>query len=1728
MLAGWSWRRFASCCWAVAGLGWCMLSAASAAAAQADYVWLESEQPTRANVEVNTDEWAGDARLSGRKWLKVARDAEEIAQKWPRDGGLLEYDFSIERSGAYEVWNRVGLESVRSPFEWRVDQGAWRTIAPEMLTCDLVEMGFWCEVAWIKLGEVTLDAGRHTLQIRPLPSFKEEKTREAGPDGKDREVVMRRPEKILYVSDCLCVSAGPFRPNGAFKPDADWQTDEDRQAAANVFAISDDAASAERIETPLAGLWQVCRFDEQEVTDRTGPTKVLPDADNARWMAIAVPGNKFEVKPQLRFCHRLVYRARVKAPAELAGRSFILRLPSQSLIASVHVNGQFLGWTKAPFAQWDCDVTRAMRPGEINEICVVIKDTYYAFSEKKSGKSCRASFNVPVEWMGTKSWVTQFYDFPIAQQIYGQAAGLLETPSLIAAGNVYAADVFARPAVREKQLGLELTLANPWPEARTVRVTNRIVPVAYAGPAAGGFTPHGEPEKTFATREITVPAQSQRTVQLAEAWENPRLWWPDDPALYQIVTTVEADGRAADVCRTTFGFRQWEWDGPQFRLNGVPWQLWADITAAGGDDDPEAAIARWRADGQNMWRFWGQRFGGLDKGPALDLMDARGIIVRRSGIFDGMGAQYLHQLANGSELFDNWIDQLSAEVRQLRNHPSVLIWSIENEITFINSRNLGLAQRVEPEIARGARAILALDPTRPVMVDGGNCLMDESLPVNGVHYQEPCWRDYPDEAYTLEKAYAAHEKGGLAWASGGKIPWRLVPDRPIFMGESFFVRGNSPAAYSQMAGEACFAGWGPATRRGAGLIAKMIAEGHRWHGVAAHHFWLDSSDVDGMHFNSWKPVCVFCRQWNWTFGGGAQVPRTLMVLNDTHFADPIQMAWELRVEGRSAAGQQQTFALAPGQHQQTEITLAVSRVERRTAAEFILTCSRGGREVFREVKPVAILPPDAAPKPSLAAAELAVIDPHGTAKARLHSRGIAFTEVGGVADVPAQARVVLVGKDALSARDATDPRWLALAARGARVLVLEQTQPLHFQALPADLTPTDFVGRVAFMENTDHPLFAGLNQADFFTWSGDHVVYRNPYKKATQGAISLAHCDEMLGCSAIAECPVNQGLLVLCQMVVGDKLATDPVAQRLFDNLLLYGEQYQLEQRATAVAMPADSPALKLLADSGLKFTAVDDPLAALTDGAYQIVIFAATPQNVKTLADAADRVRAFAARGGWLMAWNVGPDAIADFARLVGVDHVLRPFELERVTLATLRDPLAAGLTVRDVTLESAEKIFPWAGDKYLVDDEFSYVVDLDDIGPFCEIPGSRAGDAAAARAANAGWPRNMVNGFTSADGWKLIHYVECANPSRTFKLPREEEIRGISIVLNTHYAKASKVELFYDDDPQPVVLSTKADNSREDFELTPRKARRLTLKLGGFDLVQKISGIDNVWIRVTRSAEWHDKVKPLLNLGGLVKYPQGKGGVVLNQLLIKPSEAVSVNAQKKQTIVATLLRNLHATFAGGRVLTTANLRFHPLPLEEQCNQYLTADRGWFDAKLDLSHLPVGNQDFAGVAYAIRDFRTSPSPSCVMLAGPGARGQLPQAVTGLRVGRSADVLFFLHAFNRTAQWRRNRPTDEPPVVFRYIVHYADGQRAEIPVVYGESVDHWLSADPAGLKNASLAWAAPFPGRQIPEQAVVYQLAWHNPRPEAPIATVDLEYADQGSRYGTPALLALTAANTSD
>ena len=352
-------------------LGMAIILALRTAAVAGDFAWMEGEQPSSTNyTKYDVASWAGNPILSQGKWLRIQIAAGDAAKVVPQEGIVLGYEFVAPSAGNYEVWNRIGYEFVRSPFSWRIDNGPWREVLPSELTIDLALLTDWNEVAWCKCGTAEVAQGKHRLEIRLSRWFKTTNNQ-------------REEQQIFYCSDALCVSKPPFRPNGKFKPDAPCQDRHDAAAAKHVFAMPSGAQPGDRVETSLAGPWQIARWDELTVSeeDRTRPIESVPGVERLFWYGVEVPGDRNEKRPDMAYCHRYVYRTRVDVPADLAGRAFFLHFQATSLIASVIVNGQFCGAAPLLFAPWDCDVTKAVQAGRRNEIVVAVKDAYYAVTK---------------------------------------------------------------------------------------------------------------------------------------------------------------------------------------------------------------------------------------------------------------------------------------------------------------------------------------------------------------------------------------------------------------------------------------------------------------------------------------------------------------------------------------------------------------------------------------------------------------------------------------------------------------------------------------------------------------------------------------------------------------------------------------------------------------------------------------------------------------------------------------------------------------------------------------------------------------------------------------------------------------------------------------------------------------------------------------------------------------------------------------------------------------------------------------------------------------------------------------------------------------------------------------------------------------------------------------------------------------------------------------------------
>ncbi len=1726
-----------------------------AALGAADFAWIEGEAPTakpslpaglpEGSVKYG-DAWGLSRIMSDGKLLHLNISDGEV-EKFVKDGLTFAYDLKVKAGGKQEVWARIGYEFVRSPIRWRVAGGAWQEVTAERVTTDVQQIQTWNELAWLKFGEIEATPGTLRLELQ-------------WPRLEHKEGDKVKVERILGMLDAVCVAApGVFHPSGMWKPGEDQRGDAEKAAEALVFKLP-EATGAERSAVALTGTWQMSGWDElvelgqhKEPAGRLQGVDALPALDSLRWFAYPVPGDRNAQHPELVFQHRFIARCRVEVPKSLTGRSFRLDLQRFNTIATVFVNGTACGWSKDHSTAWNVDVTKGVKPGQVNEIAVVIKDRYYSLNPTIDHGNQRGWIgyrNTPNGFLSDNQGTCSLHDLAVAADA---SVGMTEPVTLVAAGPAYVTDAFVKTSVKDKRIAVETTLCNPG-AARTVSVALAAVPWAKAS--------SGKPTKEFKTVEVKLAAGETKMVEIADTWADPQLWWPDDVHLYDLVATVSEGGKPVDVSRTRFGFREWAWDSHMFKLNGVPWQLYGDIDT---NFDPQALTEQAKKSGQNVMRLWANGgLKGMTRDATLGYFDETGMVVRSCGTFDGQMANYGGGLSEEVEidgkkvrrakqsLMTNWKSQLAAWVRAERNHPSILIWSVENEITFINSCNLGQADAYEPGVSDAIRnVVMKVDPTRPAMVDGGNALKDESLPVNGAHYTETYnahWRDLPDGSYTRDHWYTPEAKS--------RGMWRMVPDRPIFAGEVFFATGYGTEQFATIGGEKCFIGigeTGDAMRR----LGQVFNEGWRWGEVSAWQHWLGGGF--GRYWNGWQSVAVLCRQWDTSFAPGQPVPRTLRVFNNTSKSDPITAAWELQVVGKKVGGEAKELKLAPGTAQDWAITCTMPTMKAATGGKLLLTATRGGKEVYRDERDLRILVPATVAKPALKAAELTVFDPKGQVAAHLTARGIPFTAAKAIDDIPAATKVLVVGSDAIPLDRATDTQWYDRAVRGLRVLVLDQRFPLRFRALPADIEPLDDApsvwaqmqakvagvepelrGRFGFMEDVSHPAFAGLIQDDFFTWGGDHVVYRNPYRKGSKGYRSLFQCEEGLGCTAVAECQAGEGLIMLSQLAIGEKLAGNAVAQQVFGQLLNYTASYAPVRRPISVA--AGPVITGLIKNLGVQQQAVADPLAAIaTDG---IAVVEATPSNLKSLAGKADVVRTWCAKGNWLMLWGLTPEGLSDYNTLVRANHVLRQFSTGRVLLAVPSDALTAGLTLRDVVMDTGQNMYPWMALKRPDSDAFGWIVDHTDIAPFCAFPSPTAmGKSSDTDPGADHWPRNMVNGFTSADNWSFCYTIVMDRGHKlkwTMILPHEEEITALKIQPSRIYHPITRVNLYFDEDLTPVACDLRIDPVPQDIVISPRKAKKVTMEVATWAErgEQNIVVIDNLWLTVKRPEAYLKRVKPLLNIGGLMRYDEGKGGIVLNQLKLAEREVNPVNAEKKRTIAKTILANLGAVFAGQKtVVAGAQLKYEPVALPvEQCTAYVIHDKqpAWWEGPTDLAGLPVGEQTFAGVRFLLPKFTTSPVPTAFMLRGRGGTVNKDR-IDKLPIRRKADALFFLHTHNDRGDLRghmqgmkdRRREGQDPgeiPAVLTYVVRYADGSTVDVPVRWSRDIGNWLQKAPAGLPNASVGWAGPASPTSSgdSQQPVVWVMQWTNSKPDAEIASIDVVAGDE--RWGSPALFAITAA----
>ncbi len=408
------------------------------------------------------------------------------------------------------------------------------------------------------------------------------------------------------------------------------------------------------------------------------------------------------------------YRKALDVPASDAGRSIFLEIDGAMSYAMVWLNGSLVGGWPYGYSSWQVDLTPFVLPGARNQLAIRLDNPP------------NSSRWYPGAGLYRNVWLTKVHRVHVAQ--WGTF--------------VTASDVSASSA----RIELELTIDNDSERDDAVEAVTQVFALDERGQRAGAAVARFEPLRT------PVAAGGSAKVKAAVTLERPRLWGPppsQTPHLYVAVTTLQQGGKLIDEYETRFGVRSLRFDPSRgvlvndehIYIQGV--NQHHDLGALGAAWNTRAAerqLELLRELGCNAIRM-------AHNPPApelLELTDRMGFLV----IDESFDVWALKKPPLDFHLiFPEWHEQdMRALVRRDRNHPSVIAWSIGNEVgeQYTGDEGAAIARRLH-DITKEQ------DPTRPTTTSMNFAKPDMPLPratdFISLNYQGEGIRDAPGYAH---------------------------------------------------------------------------------------------------------------------------------------------------------------------------------------------------------------------------------------------------------------------------------------------------------------------------------------------------------------------------------------------------------------------------------------------------------------------------------------------------------------------------------------------------------------------------------------------------------------------------------------------------------------------------------------------------------------------------------------------------------------------------------------------------------------------------------------------------------------------------------------------------------------------------------------------------------------------------------------------------------------------
>ncbi|HTI07257.1 MAG TPA: glycoside hydrolase family 2 TIM barrel-domain containing protein [Puia sp.] len=389
------------------------------------------------------------------------------------------------------------------------------------------------------------------------------------------------------------------------------------------------------------------------------------------------------------------YRQWVELPEAVKGKELELSFDAVSKVAEVWINGVYAGGHVGMFGSFRVNGTGLFRPGRNLVTVKVIRD--YVKDIQDADKVVDVAVSVPVTNKMLKDLAHGFYN--------GDPAGIWQPVTLTISDPLKITDVYIRPDLTGASF--EVTVKNGTNRSRAFLLAVDIVEkketgkLLYKGePVPDAMLNPGEEKKfTFLLKDL-----------------KPRCWSPQSPNLYDFTFHVFSDHREADQSTVCSGFRTFESKNGFLYLNGKKYWL------RGGNQTPFALAPNSNALAHRFFQL--MKAGNIEVTRThttpynelwMDAADRDGIGISFEGTWPWL---MLASSMPDTGMIRLWAEEWLDLLHKYRNHPSLLFWTVNNEMKFYDNepdfQKAKLKMRIISAVVKKMRAI---DPSRPIVFD---------------------------------------------------------------------------------------------------------------------------------------------------------------------------------------------------------------------------------------------------------------------------------------------------------------------------------------------------------------------------------------------------------------------------------------------------------------------------------------------------------------------------------------------------------------------------------------------------------------------------------------------------------------------------------------------------------------------------------------------------------------------------------------------------------------------------------------------------------------------------------------------------------------------------------------------------------------------------------------------------------------------------------------------------